>query len=288
MKEIIVIGFSGGLSSAFMTIKLINDYGHKYDFVCVFANTGKEHEETLKFVDRCDKTFGLNVVWLEAVFHKGRKGATHKVVDFETAHRGKEIFEAMCEKYGIPNGAYPHCNRELKINNIKSFKRALGLTKNKYAIGYRADEIDRMSVNAKKRNIIYPMISMFPTFNAEVRDFWARQDFTLNIPSHLGNCVTCWKKSARKQLTIAKHTPEEYKDFDYLERKYCNSGAGEERQFNSGARFNVDKISIREIAFKAITEDFHEFVDHKPEYQLDLIGYDSLTNCDESCEPTES
>lgn len=285
MKELVTIGFSGGLSSAFMTIKLIREYSHKYDFLCIFANTGKEHEETLKFVDRCDKAFNLSVVWLEAVFHKGRVGATHKIVDFKSAHRGKDIFESMCAKYGIPNAAYPHCNRELKINVIKSFKRAEGVVKNKYAIGYRVDEIDRMSVDAKKRNIIYPMISMFPTFNPEVRDFWDKQDFTLGIPSHLGNCVTCWKKSARKQLTIAKHAPEMFADFDYLERKYCNAGSGGERQFNSGARFNTDKISIREIVHRGQTESFHEFVDYKPEYQLDLLGYDSNDGCEESCEP---
>ena len=61
-KEPMVVSFSGGQSSAFMCDFLLQNYADCFDFHFVFANTGREHEETLKFVDRCDRHFGLNVV----------------------------------------------------------------------------------------------------------------------------------------------------------------------------------------------------------------------------------
>lgn len=36
----------------------------EYDMQFVFANTGCEHEDTLRFVDVVDKHFGLNLTWV--------------------------------------------------------------------------------------------------------------------------------------------------------------------------------------------------------------------------------
>jgi 3'-phosphoadenosine 5'-phosphosulfate sulfotransferase (PAPS reductase)/FAD synthetase len=91
---------------------LVNQPGEK---MFVFANTGEEDERTLEFVDRCDKEWGLNVVWVEAeVSPTKRVGTSHRIVTFETATRGPSLFERMIEKYGIPNKSAPHCTRELK------------------------------------------------------------------------------------------------------------------------------------------------------------------------------
>jgi hypothetical protein len=266
---------------------LIDNKSDEYDLRFVFANTGLEHENTLKFVDRCDREWGLNLTWLEAVTHHGAdKGCTHKIVNYKDATRGMSVFVDMVEKYGIPNAAYLHCNRELKLNPIKSWKRGLNLIKCKYALGIRVDEIDRMSADAKKRNIIYPLIAWRPTYKAEIIDWWSRQPFDLEIKEHYGNCVTCWKKSARKLLTVAKYSPEHFDAFDYMEQNLSECGAGDEpRQFNAGKKFNQEKISVRELVYKAHSEPFNEFIDYKPEYQLDLIGYDQSEGCEESCEP---
>ena len=60
LKDRISISFSGGKTSAYMT-KMLLDHFRKHEpwreIVVTFANTGQEHEETLKFVDRCDKVF---------------------------------------------------------------------------------------------------------------------------------------------------------------------------------------------------------------------------------------
>src|SRR5690606_18506649 len=88
----------------------------------VFANTGRENEETLKFVKRCSEHWNVHITWIEAVVNHGeRVGSGHRVVSFETASRNGEPYEEVIKKYGIPNKGYPHCNRELKLNPLRSF-----------------------------------------------------------------------------------------------------------------------------------------------------------------------
>lgn len=229
-KETLFVSFSGGRTSAFMCWWLLKNMSHIYNFIFVFANTGLEHEKTLEFVNECDKRFGLNLVWLEAVVHFGeRKGCTHRIVTFETASRKGEPFELVIDKYGIPNKAYPHCNRELKLNPIFSFKRSLGFASNhKMAIGIRVDEIDRIGPKSKEHGCIHPLITLNPTTKAEIRHWWADQDFDLEVPEHLGNCVTCWKKSNRKLMTIAKQEPERFNFFRRMEKQYSTHGANDD------------------------------------------------------------
>ena len=63
--ELHVVLFSGGRTSAFLA-KYIKENPKYKNCIFVFMNTGKEREETLIFADKCDKEFGLNLIWLEA------------------------------------------------------------------------------------------------------------------------------------------------------------------------------------------------------------------------------
>src|SRR5690606_4528096 len=124
-------------------------------------NTGKEDERTLEFVNNCDKYFGFNTVWLEAVIDPIRGNrTTHKIVDFKTACRDNSIFESMIEKYGIPNKSYPHCNRELKLQVMDSYLLSLGIKPKEIptALGIRMDEPKRISKSHVDRNIHYPLV----------------------------------------------------------------------------------------------------------------------------------
>ena len=60
-----VMMFSGGRTSAFLA-KYVKENPKYKNVIFVFLNTGKEREETLIFADKCDKEFGLNLLWLEA------------------------------------------------------------------------------------------------------------------------------------------------------------------------------------------------------------------------------
>lgn len=96
VKKRVLVSISGGRTSAMMAYLIKKAYGHLYDLIFVFANTSREKEETLVFLDKVDKAFGLNIVWVEAVVHFGqRKGCTHKIVNFETAARDGSVFEEV-------------------------------------------------------------------------------------------------------------------------------------------------------------------------------------------------
>jgi len=149
MKELLITNTSGGKSSMAQAIIIKEKYGHKYETICIFANTGMENEETLEFIDRCDREYGLNIIWLEAVVHEHGKGNTHRVTDFKNAYRIHQYkdslhpFHAHVKKNGIPNATYPQCSDRLKEQVIESYKKANGLKGVKQALGMRIDESNR-------------------------------------------------------------------------------------------------------------------------------------------------
>ena len=66
-NKLLVCTFSGGRTSAFMGLMLKEHPKYKdFEKVYIFANTGKELPETLDFINKCDKEWGLNVVRIEA------------------------------------------------------------------------------------------------------------------------------------------------------------------------------------------------------------------------------
>lgn len=282
MKKLL-ISFSGGETSAYMLYYILNHWSKRndYEIKVLFANTGEENEETLIFIEKCSKLFNVEVIWLEGVFHKKhRKGTTHKVVDFKTATRGKELFEQMIKVYGIPNQAYPHCNRELKLQPIKSYLRSIGWKDYYTAIGIRNDEIDRVNANHKKLRLIYPLVSDKPMTKAKINFWWSQQPFRLNLKHYQGNCKTCWKKGFPKLYTIAKETPEYFDSFNYLENKYTNYIPQSRDQNAKGITFFRDNKSAKQILEEA--KDFKGIVrDDSAElsYQTSLLDLDT-----ESCD----
>lgn len=221
------IAFSGGETSGLMTKLLLEQSRHLWDAVAVtFANTGEENDATLKFVDRCDRAFGFNVMWLEAVPHEGRVGTTHKIVSYETAARAGEPYAACAEKFGVANTTFPWCTRELKQRPMDSYLRSLGWEKGTFvtAIGIRADEMHRCSPTAAERGIIYPLAHTLPRTKPEVNLFWSQQPFRLELAGYQGNCKWCWKKSLRKLLTIADESPQYFNFPIRMEALYSKVG----------------------------------------------------------------
>jgi 3'-phosphoadenosine 5'-phosphosulfate sulfotransferase (PAPS reductase)/FAD synthetase len=213
-KDNLLISFSGGKTSAYMTHHILNNLTDKYNCLVCFANTGQEDERSLEFVRDCDLFLGFNTVWLEAVVNNGKVGTTHKITNFINACREGEPFESVIQKYGIPNRDFPHCTRELKIRPIHSFAK-MYFDGQDYitAIGIRADEVDRI----QKGKFIYPLIKMGVT-KQDVNDYWDRMYFTLRLPEHRGNCITCWKKSFKKLKMLADEG--EGKWVQEMEQKY--------------------------------------------------------------------
>lgn len=224
----LIVQFSGGETSGFMR-HFLGEYFADREIITLFENTGKEMEQTLEFVHRCDQTFNWNVIWLEAVVHPDeRKATTHRVVDFESAARKGEPFEEVIKKYGLPNMVYTHCTRELKINPANSYIKELGIKDYERAIGIRADEqhrINRKSSSIKEQNIIYPLVDIHPVNKKMVNLFWERQPFRLAIRSHEGNCDLCFKKSVKGLVQLVREKPEKAIWWEKMGRKYATTGA---------------------------------------------------------------
>lgn len=220
----LLISFSGGETSAYMTKWILDNWKNTYsDILVVFSNTGQENEETLNFVRKCDEIYGFNTVWIEAVqFHNERRSPSFKIVDFNNASRDGKPFEEAISKYGIPNQSFKDCTRNLKQKPIEAYAKFYGWENGSYdlAIGIRADEIDRMSIHAQKRRIIYPLIKHHPMTKPKINTWWAAQPFRLNLKGYQGNCKWCWKKSLRKHFTIIRDNPEFYDFPRMMEKKY--------------------------------------------------------------------
>ena len=287
LKQDLSISFSGGKTSAYMTKMLLDHFrGDDPDrrITVTFANTGQEHEETLKFVDRCDKAFGFNVVWLEADVTHGKRVATkHRVVTFETASRKGEPFEEVIKKYGIPNKSYNHCTRETKLAPMISYYESMGWKYGDYsiAIGIRADEVDRVSMKTLKEGGFYPCVDAGVTKD-DVREWWAQQDFNLGIPEQLGNCTWCWKKSLRKLMTLTQTHPEIFEFPRRMEAEHALGGGPRRDGGVKEPRIFFRENNSTETLFAKAAAGFTPFEDDKfiPfDDELDVGGA-----CGDSCE----
>jgi 3'-phosphoadenosine 5'-phosphosulfate sulfotransferase (PAPS reductase)/FAD synthetase len=281
-KPRLKISFSGGRTSGFMTKYILDNYSDKYEIVVTFANTGQEHESTLKFVHDCDNHFGFNTVWLEAeVYHNERKGSGHKIVTYETASRNGAPYEEVIKKYGIPNMIFQPCNRELKLNPMNSYLDSIGWESGSYftAIGIRADETRRVSVKAGVQKIVYPLIDWLPTDKQDVNDWWDDQDFNLELLEHQGNCTWCWKKSLNKHIRLIKENPEFY---DFPRRMEATYG------FHGSPCYGVPKEGVSARVFFRNYRSTNDLFALAAESEINPNGLptnrDVDGGCSESCE----
>lgn len=292
MKPRLKISFSGGRTSALMAKLAKERLADKYELAFVFANTSLEDERTLQFVDRCDREWGLGVVWLEAVINPvSGEGTTHRVVTFETAARNGEVFEEMIKVYGIPNQSYGHCTRELKLSAMKSYMRSIGWFAYETAVGIRMDERRRVSPTmASSHRIIYPLIDMWPLDKQDVTTFWEDQSFDLGLEDHEGNCKTCWKKSDKKHFRLIAEQPESYDFNRRMEAMYGWHGAphygtpspgGQKRVFFRGRRSTDDMFDQARALGYVPQIPSREVRSHEArQFNLDL----NVGGCGESCE----
>jgi len=210
IKDPTVISFSGGATSGFMLRQIIDAHGGKLPnyIKAAFANTGLEHEETLKFIERCSLEWGVEVVWLE---YDGKK--KWKQVNYATASRNGEPFNLLIrERNYLPNPITRFCTVELKIQTLDRWSEYIPefIEGHIECIGLRYDEPHRVAkvrANSRRNEAYCPMFHAKHTLE-DVERFWANQSFRLDIPRLLGNCVGCFLKGTKKISLIAKQYPE--------------------------------------------------------------------------------
>lgn len=286
-KKRLLVSFSGGRTSGFMLWWLFNQWEdrHNWDIVVVFANTGKEKEGTLFFVDECAQEWNIPIVWVEAM-HKDENGNTFspkgwavrsKVVTYETASRNGEPFEEMISVLGIPSASASFCSPQLKKKAIRDYvERVLGWKKWSYqvAIGIRDDEPDRQKERDADQNIMQPLAKLFPVGKPWILDWWTQQPFDLDIHADDGNCDACWKKDLPRHCRIMIRSP---KTFDWWENMVKLYGHLNPRnmKLKPPYQFYRGNLSVQEI--RALAPLPQEEIKRRMKRK-------KLSPCSESCE----
>jgi len=223
MKEIpTFVQVSGGRTSGMMAYLLRDKPNH---FFC-FQNTGREAKVTYDFLNRMDKEWGLNLIWLEYSCPDRTQEAVSRVVNYETADRkGKPFSELNDKRQAIPNKAMRFCTIELKIKTMRRYIREQGINKWNYSIGFRLDEPHRQTVSDTMQKVITPLRDLGVTAK-DVAEFWKAQPFDLDLPimpngkTFGGNCEGCFWHSEYQHAHLAKNNPESYDWLVNQEKKH--------------------------------------------------------------------
>jgi len=206
------ISFSGGRTSGYMLYRILQAHNMSLpkDVYVTFANTGKEEEATLRFIQKCAEEWNVEIHWVEYTNDEPR----FKRVTFETASRNGEPFEELIKKRQyLPNPVTRFCTAELKIRTINKYLRSVGWidhTETEDWIGIRADEPRRAAKIADKGRV--PLAVAGVTVG-DVGRFWASQSFDLELPTingktmH-GNCDLCFLKPGAQIVSLINEKPE--------------------------------------------------------------------------------
>ena len=181
-----VINFSGGQSSAYMTLL---EYNPSTDYV-VFCDTSREHEKTYKFINDFEAFEGIPII---------RLGGANAYTDFLSRRDFEEI----------PNMMKRSCTIELKVKVARRWARKNVGMKYSNLLGFRADEKERVLKNKKRWKSVE---QIFPLYDrgitkAAVNGFWNKKPYKLEIPGILGNCTLCFMKGTANIINILRHDP---------------------------------------------------------------------------------
>jgi len=211
-----IVSFSGGRTSAYMLWRILQAHGGTLpdDVVVAFANTGKEREETLRFVHECGSRWNVPIVWLEFLRRGGPQAERFQEVGYNSAARNGEPFAALIvgKKY-TPNSMMRFCTIELKIRVMRDFAQQRGWKHWHNVIGLRYDEGLRvMKSLARSDSGKEPWRNLMPLSKAkvtvrDVRAFWDAQPFDLELKHYEGNCDLCFLKGRGKLKAIIRENP---------------------------------------------------------------------------------
>ena len=210
-----VVSVSGGRTSGYMLHEIIRAHGGKLpaDVIPVFCNTGKEREETLRFVHECATRWNVRVRWLEFRSRKLSLPIEDRFaeVGFNSASRSGEPFETLIrDKRYTPNAVMRWCTAELKVRVMKWFMQALGYKNWSNVVGLRHDEAHRVAKSRKPNKEAWTNVLPLDdgkVSNRDVRAFWAEQDFDLQLLPFEGNCDGCFLKARPKLWEVERTKP---------------------------------------------------------------------------------
>lgn len=235
ITEPTVISFSGGRTSAYMLWKCLEAHNGKLppEAIVCFANTGKEEEATLKFVNDCASNWNVDIVWLEFRDNEQK----FAIVDYETASRIGEPFEQLINKKKyLPNQAQRFCTQELKVKTFDRYLKTIGWNEFDTFVGIRADEPRRIAKILKQEDKLMPL-ARDNVSELQVWNFWNNNNFDLMLPKSSGtsNCDLCFLKGTAILRSLIQQKPERTIWWEKQEEKI-------------GARFSKDKPTYKQMA----------------------------------------
>jgi hypothetical protein len=206
-----VLSFSGGRTSAYMLRRVLDAYNGALpnDVVPVFANTGKEREETLRFVHEIETRWAVRVRWVE--WRAGRPG--FEEVGYNSAARAGEPFAAMmAKKKTTPDWQRRLCTHYLKVQAMHDFAASLGFAPGyREIIGLRHDEGHRvlkmLERNEKAQRVCAAPLATAKVTERDVLAFWRAQPFDLGLEPGEGNCDLCFLKSRGLRKELIRRRP---------------------------------------------------------------------------------
>jgi phosphoadenosine phosphosulfate reductase family protein len=210
-----VISFSGGRTSAYMLWRILESRTGIYlpDNVHVlFADTGKERDETYLFVNEIEARWPVSIHWVE---------------------RAGGFTQLITDKKFLPNPVARFCTTELKLVPIQKWMKARGYTDWDTVVGIRADEPKRV-VTMRERGLLVPLADAGIT-EADILAFWRAQPFDLQLRPHESNCDLCFLKGVGIRRQIIRDHPELTAWWIEQERRI-------------GGRFRSDAPSYADIA----------------------------------------
>lgn len=251
------LSFSGGRTSAYM-LWMVLQSNTAEDIArwlaVIFTNTGREAEETLEFVAEVSQRWSVQIRWGEF-----RPGFTFAEVDYATASRDGEPFEALIRDKGLylPNPVERFCTVELKVLTAERLLRSEGWTEWDSMLGIRADEPIRV---AKIRATpvmkgspgverCIPLVRAGIT-KANVRDFWRTQPFDLKLPIDYdgttidGNCDGCFLKPPFQRVAAMQRNPRMPIWWARMEELTGGKFTKDGHTYSAMARFAADQQNL--------------------------------------------
>jgi hypothetical protein len=237
-----MVSFSGGRTSAFMLREILAAHRRilPFDVYVTFANTGKEREETLRFVHECGSRWNVPIRWLEW----RNEPAGYEEVSYNSASRNGEPFEALiAKKKSTPNWQMRFCTMYLKVLTMQAFMADQGHAIGSYteAVGLRHDEGLRI-FKMLERNEKYGQRCVAPLAKAkitkpDIMSFWAAQPFDLGLVPGEGNCDLCFLKGRglRKSLIRARPTSADW----WIKQEIDSGGQFDRRDSYAGLKEEV-------------------------------------------------
>lgn len=218
-KDVHVVSFSGGRTSAYLVYLMEQKRTLEgWDVHYIFMDTGAEHPETYKFIKKMVNEWDIKLVCLRADINpKLGVGVTYREVGIDELKPDLQPWRDMVAKYGLPTINAPRCTSRMKTEpHDKYCDKRWGIGNYQTWLGIRVDEpyrlkhfgktIDMFDDKSPRRPIRY-LAEISGYQKGDINEWWDKQEFNLNLPEHLGNCVFCIKKHEMKLIAAAQSEP---------------------------------------------------------------------------------